>query len=317
MLVALQLPVLPLQEVCTPTEPRLDELSGFAAGADRWFAVSDGGERLEVFVLDPASCDVIDVLSAETDPFDVEDLALAADGALWLADTGDNDLTRETVALHRLAADGVAARYRLTYPDGPHDAEGLLLDASGVPHLVTKEILGAAGVYRPTGALAEPGPTALERVGAVFLGPTDTPGGPVGGGDSTLVTGGAVSPDGSVVALRTYTDAYLFGAPGGDVVAALAGEPVRVPLPGEAQGEAVALTADGTLLSASEGGAPVHAVPGATAQIGPRASASAEPVGADEAAQPSDDELLPMWQAAVLVAVVATGVVLLARRRRA
>jgi len=298
----------------------LDELSGLAAGDDRWFAVPDGGERLEVFVLHPVSCDVTEVRTAETDPFDVEDLALAADGALWLADTGDNDLTRETVALHRLAPDGAAALFRLTYPDGPHDAEGLLLDASGVPHLVTKELLGAAGVYRPAGGLGQPGPTPLERVGAVFLGPTDTPGGPVGGGDSTLVTGGAVSPDGSVVALRTYTDAYLFRAPDGDVVTALAGEPVRVPLPGEPQGEAVALTADGTLLSASEGGAPVHAVPGATARLGAQASARTKPVGAGETAQPPGDELLPTWPSAVLAAVVAsgvvaTGVVLLARRR--
>lgn len=316
MLVALQPPAAP-QEVCTPAEPTLDELSGFVAAGDRWFAVPDGGERLEVFVLDPASCAVTEVVTADTDPFDIEDLALAADGALWLADTGDNDLMRETVALHRLAPDGAADLYRLTYPDGPHDAEALLLDASGVPALVTKDVLGAAGVYRPAGPLAEPGPTPLERVGAVRLGPTDTPGGPAGRAGSAQVTGGAVSPDGSVVALRTYTDGYLFAAPGGDVLTALAGEPVRVPLPGEPQGEAVALTADGTLLSASEGGAPVRAVPGAAAQLAAPAPPPAEPFGAGEATpQPADDELLPMWQAAVLAAVVATGVVLLAGRRR-
>ena len=43
---------------------------------------------------------------------------------------------------------------------------------------------------------------------------------------------------------RTYTDAHLFAAPDGDVVAALGGTPVTVPLPGEPQGEAVALTGD-------------------------------------------------------------------------
>ena len=67
------------------------------------------------------------------------------------------------------------------------------------------------------------------------------------------MTGGAVSADGRVVALRTYTDAWLFAVPdGGGVADALRATPVQVPLPGEPQGEAVAFAADGTLLSGSE-----------------------------------------------------------------
>ncbi|HEY2765328.1 MAG TPA: hypothetical protein VGJ13_15160 [Pseudonocardiaceae bacterium] len=240
-----------VRPLCTPTDPGLAELSGLASDGQRWYAVSDGGTRLRVLVLDPADCTVLDRITAEVDPYDVEDLALARDGALWLADTGDNDLKRSTVALHRLAPDGGARLYRLTYPDGPHDTEALLLDHTGVPYLVTKE-LGVARVYRPSGGLAEPGPTPLARVGTVRIEPTSTPGGPVGTVGSVLITGGAVSSDGLVVALRTYTDAYLFSAPGGDVLAGLATTPVRIPLPGEPQGEAVALTPDGTLLSGSE-----------------------------------------------------------------
>jgi hypothetical protein len=59
----------------------------------------------------------------------------------------------------------------------------------------------------------------------------------------------------------------VLGPKAGDVVAALRGRPVQVPLPGEPQGEALAFTADGTLLSGSEtrGGVPgeLRAVPGA------------------------------------------------------
>ncbi|HEX2297432.1 MAG TPA: hypothetical protein VHH34_02745, partial [Pseudonocardiaceae bacterium] len=240
-----------VRQLCTPGGAELAELSGLAAGTDRWFAVSDGGSALRVVVLRPADCEVIDEITAEVNPYDIEDLALAADGALWLADTGDNDLDRGTVALHRLTQDGDAELYRLTYPDGPHDAEALLLDRAGVPYVVTKD-LDTARVYRPAGALTEPGPTALEQVASLRLEPTDTPGGPVGSVGSELVTGGAVGADGHVVALRTYTDAYLFSAPRGDVVEALAGTPVRIPLPGEPQGEALALAPDGTLLSGSE-----------------------------------------------------------------
>jgi len=297
--------------------PGLAELSGFATDGERWFAVADGGVRLEVVVLDPADCAVLDLITGRGDPFDVEDLALAPDGALWLADTGDNDLVRETVALHRVEPGGDAALYRLTFPDGPHDTEALLLDRMGVPHLVTKELLGGAGVYRPVGPLTEPGPTPLERVGTVAVGPTDTPGGPLGRTGSTLVTGGAVGADGTVVALRTYTDAYLWSAPDGDVVVALGRDPVRVPLPGEPQGEAVALAPDGALLSASEGGTPVRRVPYALALVAPPPTEPSDTAGPEPAdtADPELDRAIVGWQAALLAAGVATVLVLLFRRR--
>lgn len=253
--------------VCTPDDPGLSELSGLAGDARRWFALSDGGTRLRVSVLDPVDCGLLDVVTNGVDPYDVEDLALAADGALWLADIGDNDRDRRSVALHRLTRDGAATVYRLTYPDGAHDAEALLLGRDGVPYVVTKEVVGEAGVYRPSGPLRAPGPTPLTQVAAVRISGTDTPGGPLGRLGSVLVTGGAVSADGRVVALRTYTDAYLFAAPDGDVAAALRRAPVRIPLPGEPAGEALALLPDGTLLSGSEGGAPIRAVPHAVALV--------------------------------------------------
>lgn len=299
-----------VQELCTPTDPRLDELSGLATDGQRWFAVGDSASRLEVMVLDPQTCAVADVISAEVDPHDVEDLALGADGALWLADTGDNYRIRRTVALHRLGTDGDVTTFRLVYPDGPHDVEALLLDLAGVPHLVTKDLLGASGVYRPAGPLAVPGPTPLQRVASLQLGPTDTPGGPLGLG-SSLVTGAGVSPDGTVLALRTYTDGYLYAAPDGEVVAALQRPPIRIPLPDEPQGEAVALAADGTLLSGSEGGAPIRSVRRATALLGvlpPAPSAATGPA--------RDQTHGPSWQAAAVAASVAIGLMLLIRRRR-
>lgn len=310
--------------LCSPPQPELAELSGLAADGQRWFAVPDGGQRLEVYVLDPASCAIDDVVTADVNPYDVEDLALASDGALWLADTGDNDLDRDTVALHRLTRDGEATLFRVAYPDGPHDAEALVLDGAGTPYIVTKVALGPAGVYRPAAPLENPGPTPLQRVGSVRLGPTDTVGGPSGAVGSTLVTGAATSNDGGVLALRTYTDAYLYAVPGGDVAAALDRTPVRIPLPSEPQGEAVALAPDGTLLSGSEDGAPLRAVPDATSLLRsrPAAPASAPPDppadtssdADDEDAVPGDDGL-PPWPAAVLAAVVATILLALGTRR--
>ena len=310
--------------VCTPTDPGLTELSGLAQHEGRFYATGDGGAALRVPVLDPATCATVDVVTAPGDPRDVEDLAVAADGTVWLADTGDNRRTRTTVALFAVK-DGAATLYRLRYPDGPHDGEALLLEHGGRPVIVTKEITGVAGIYAPAGPLVSPGPVDLVRLGQLVIAPTDTPGGPVGQLGSIVVTGGAVSPDGAIVAVRTYTDAYVFAAPDGNAVTALAGRATRVPLPGEPQGEAVAVTDDGRLISGSEaaGGSrpPIRAVtdvrpaPAATSS-----SAPATPASPTTSTAPTAGSGVNVGTGAVLAVLVAGLAVwlvgLLTRRRR-
>ena len=238
---------------CHVSDPRLAELSGLVAVDDQLVAINDGGEQVSVFLLD-AACQVADVHTAAVDPYDPEDLAVAADGTVWLADTGDNNANRPTVALIALRPDGSTSVYRLTYPDRPHDAEALLMAPDGTPYVVTKEILGASGVYRPAAVLVDGGTVAMAKVAAVNLTFTGTAGGPVGQAGQLLVTGGAVARDGSAVALRTYTDAYVWTLVGSDVPAALAAAPVRIPLPDSPQGEAITFAADNqNLLVASEG----------------------------------------------------------------
>ncbi|MDR7303136.1 hypothetical protein [Haloactinomyces albus] len=276
-------------ERCRITDDRLSELSGLVSDGTSWYAVGDGGSSLKVHVLDPQNCAVRDVRTAGIDPYDVEDLALTADGDLWLADTGDNSLRRDTVALHVMPAGGGASLYRLTYPDGPHDAEALMLGSDGVPYIVTKEPLGSAGIYRPTAELVAGQTVPLGKVGSLTVSATQTPGGPMAGSiDSVLVTGAAMSHDGTVVAVRTYTDAYLYPASGGGIIAALQREPLRVPLPHEPQGEALAFEPDGTVLSASEGSHPVRAIPGAVQAArahGMRGSSSTPPQRTTSSAQ--------------------------------
>ncbi|MGW4116492.1 hypothetical protein ACWEFJ_36930 [Actinosynnema sp. NPDC004786] len=314
-------------DVCAVTDPRLEELSGLASDGDRWFAVNDSDNgALEIHVLD-RGCAITRTITAPINPFDVEDLALAPDGTLWAADTGDNGKSRETVALHVVSPDGSARLHRLTYPDGKHDAEALLLDASGIPHIVTKEPIGSALVYRPASALREDAPTPLEQVARVSIGGSDTKGGPLANSVVTrLVTGGAMTRDGTVAALRTYTDAYLFPVPDGDLVTALESDPVRVPLPNEPQGEAIAFDPDGTLLSASEFGnggtsSTVRAVPGAAALAVPPPPATTTtteaPAAADDGTPPADDERSP-WPVVGggAVALVLVGALVRRTRRR-
>ncbi|HEY7812297.1 MAG TPA: hypothetical protein VIC62_03620, partial [Nakamurella sp.] len=232
---------------CQVTDPRLAELSGLVVIGQRMLAMSDGGDRVAVYLLDER-CRIVEVHAAAVDPYDPEDLAVGADRTVWLSDTGDNRHTRATVALIALHPDGSTGVYRLTYPDGPHDAEALLLAPDGTPYVVTKDLLGVAGVYRPVTALVAGGTVALGKVSTVRLHPTGTPGGPVGAAGQVMITGGAVSSDGRHLALRTYTDAYVWPLAGSDVVAALAAAPVRVPLPPAPQGEAISFSADSRAL---------------------------------------------------------------------
>ncbi|MEH6793432.1 MAG: hypothetical protein V7694_04775 [Rhodococcus sp. (in: high G+C Gram-positive bacteria)] len=244
---------------CRPTDPGLAELSGLTSIDGVLYAIGDSGADDRVAVLG-AGCAVERWIDVPVDPYDVEDLS-SYDGSLWLADIGDNQMRRDTVALTRMdPTTGVGELYRLTYPDGAHDAETLLIEPGGRPVIVTKELSGVSGVYVPAGDesvtdLPGPGPTPMRKVGDMAFTATDTVGGPPFVIGSILATGGAVSGD--VAAVRTYTDAYLFRSSDGDIASALvdpAAPRAVVPLPDQPQGEALVFTDDGSLLIASEAG---------------------------------------------------------------
>ncbi|MDV6261496.1 hypothetical protein [Rhodococcoides yunnanense] len=249
------------QTYCLPTDPGLAELSGMTSIDGVLYAIGDSGADDRVAVLD-ANCAVERWVDVPVDPYDVEDLT-AYDGSLWLADIGDNEMRRDTVALTRMdPTTGAGELHRLTYPDGAHDAETVLIEPGGRPVIVTKELSGVSGVYVPAGdesvtELSSPGPTALRKVGDMAFTETGTPGGPPFVLGSILATGGAVSADGTVAAVRTYTDAYLFHPSGGDIASALVDPDAPravVASPDQPQGEALAFLNDGSLLLASEAG---------------------------------------------------------------
>ena len=287
---------------CSITDPALAEISGLVDLGERMLVMNDGGEQVSVTVLD-AGCQVLETRTGDVDPYDPEDLALAADGTIWLADAGDNNASRTTVALIALRSDGSVVVHRLTYPDGAHDSEALLLAPDGTPYLVTKEVLGSSGVYRPTGPLSAEVTVPMERVATVNMTLTGTPGGPVGRAGQLLVTGGAVAGDGHALALRTYTDAYVWPLVGSDVAGALAGTPARTALPESPQGEAISFTADDTqLLVAGEG------VPGDVVVVPVPAGSAASAPESSDGPVPSLSDLTSSGRSPVTSALIAAAV---------
>ncbi|MEU3456531.1 hypothetical protein ABZ671_23460 [Micromonospora sp. NPDC006766] len=241
--------------VCQVRDDRLTEISGMVATTTGFVVVNDSADeepRRRIFFLD-ANCAVVRTVRYPSRPRDTEDLAVDADGTLWVADIGDNDRTRQTVALWKLSPrSDRPVLHRMTYPDGPHDAEALLIAGDGRPIIVTKQG-GAAGLYTPTVDL-KPGATVpLKRVGQVRL-PRTTTRNPFSFLGRAVVTGAATAPDRRRVVLRTYADAFEFDVVNGDVITALTtGTPRITPLPDEPQGESITYSRDGQfLLTVSE-----------------------------------------------------------------
>ena len=67
-------------------------------------------------------------LARNDEPADVEAVAPAPDGGVWVGDIGDNLERRDEVWVHRVTPgrSEPAPRYGLRYPGGPRDAETLL-----------------------------------------------------------------------------------------------------------------------------------------------------------------------------------------------
>ncbi|WP_144300603.1 hypothetical protein [Stackebrandtia nassauensis] len=247
----------PGKKLCEVSDEALGELSGLVATDNGYAAIGDGSDgnvtTVDVIALDDNCASTGQNISGQVEPSDPEDLAVDGKGNYWVADTGDNDGARPSIALHKVTPDAQVSTYRFTYPDNAVDCEALLMQRDGTPIFATKE-LGVSNLYAPEGELDPNGAEApLKKVGSVKIKATKTKGGPeeingipLGDAPSRFVTGGAVSPDGKKAVLRTYTDAYEWKVEGSDVAKSIKdGKPAITPLPEEPQGEAITYTTDG------------------------------------------------------------------------
>jgi hypothetical protein len=244
-------------QVCQVTNANLDEVTGMVASGDVIYAV-EGGTTVQppavtIWTINATTCEA----TSETyglSPVDPQDLALGADGALWVADTGRGlSGGREWVTLERvdLASGADAVAYRALYPaSGPINGTALLLDENNQP-IIIASVGQSALLFRPDAPLqanARDNLPTLQQVGEFRPTDTDTPT-PRGPFGRMVVTGAAMSPDRTKVVLRTESDAYEFTVTGGDIVASITqGTPTITPLPNEENGQAITYSADGSRL---------------------------------------------------------------------
>ena len=234
----------------------LNELSGLVqsrADPGLLWSHEDSGAGPQLWALTPDGRVLGGVTVTGAQAVDWEDIATgpapSGEGnVLYVADIGDNRAQRDSVTVYRIpepspgaGASAPAEQMVLRYPDGPRDAETLLVDPRrGTLVIVSKEISGGRAYSVPR---FTPGEATLRR------GPEVAP---------VFATGGDVSADGRVVAVRGYTSLAVWRRRGGEsIVATLRRAPCTPPTSHfEGQGEALALNRTGTAARTVAEGSP-------------------------------------------------------------
>jgi hypothetical protein len=253
-------------DVGTVASPDLVEASGIAVSRvvpDVLWSHNDsrGGARL--FAFSATGTDLGAFELPGTFAFDWEDIAAGPgpDGTgayLYVGDIGDNFSIRSgQITIYRVpdtdpgsmdASFDEVVPLPYKYPDGVHNAEAIFVDpVEPAMFIVTKDkeqALIFKGSLVPTGE-----ETVLELVGTVFLG--------------AEVSGGDISWDGRVIALRGYRTVWMWNRPTGASVAdAFNTDPCTAPSPEERQGEAIGFDGQFGYWTVSEGGGPtIHSIP--------------------------------------------------------
>jgi len=258
--------------IATIKERAISESSGLVAsrqtpGAYWTHNDSGGGPFIYSFDTRGDSLGAFQVTGAQTR--DWEDISIGPGpqsdkSYLYIGDIGDNNDARADVVVYRVeeptlnaatrkftkklsGTTAPAEAIRLRYPDGPHDAEALLVHpVSGHIYIVIKVVITDPAVYEAAPPFTPGKTTTMTRIGTVHV-PS------LFGG---VVTGGSISPDGRRVALCDYFQGYELVLPTGsnDFNDIWKQRMVGFDLGKRKQGESIAYRNDGkALLATSEG----------------------------------------------------------------
>jgi hypothetical protein len=227
--------------------PAIPEASGIALGGGVLWTHNDSDAPV-LYSID-ASGRPMPVTVAGADVRDWEDLATMSGGlcaagtCLYIADIGDNRESRERITIYEVPVPRAgststtrATATHLRYPDGPHDAEALLVTKRIGIFVITKELPPRVYTFA---ASQNPGETSTLTLSRTL-------------NENVRITGAAVSPDERWVALRSNRMLFVYTLD--DFVNG--GEPVRIDLThfNEPQGEGVTFGSDADLYLVSEGG---------------------------------------------------------------
>ncbi len=210
---------------------------------------NDSGNGSNIFLIDTATATIKVQVNLRNIPnVDWEDMAIGPgprEGKwhLYLADTGDNLERRKSYSIYRFEEpEGFTLnettqliwldsldfdRIHFIYPDGSHDVEACLVDpATSDIYLVSKRDVTSQVYVLPYPQTITNGSYATcYHVGSLPF---------------KEVTAGDISPDGSLIVLKTYREILVWkSVPHEPVFETLSGIPQKLPYIGEFQGEAI------------------------------------------------------------------------------
>jgi len=157
--------------------PSITESSGLVDLGGVMVTTNDSGNPSLLFTVSQVNGKTVGVTDFHTDTHDVEALAPAGPGRVWVGDIGDNDGQRKSISVLRVKVglgriDAHPTVYRLAYPHGHHDAESLVRDRQGRLYVITKAFTGGT-VYRAPLHLRSQRVNRLQAVGHVIEYATD------------------------------------------------------------------------------------------------------------------------------------------------
>ncbi|RYE35886.1 MAG: hypothetical protein EOP42_05355 [Sphingobacteriaceae bacterium] len=219
----------------------------------RFFAITLNGQLKKAFYF-------------KGDAIDCEDIAVGpgtekGKSYIYLGDIGDNHHERRTIEIYRFAEPLIASpktetikcnTFYFKYPDGPRDAETLMVDPFDKLFYIVTKREDSVGVYTAplnasfTDTISLKLQAKLHFKGLPLL---------------KWITAGDISADGKQILLKSYQKVYYWKRkPGEPVWKAMLAKPAELTYTAEKQGEAIGFTPDGKgYYTTSEGkNAPIY-----------------------------------------------------------
>jgi hypothetical protein len=267
----------------TIKDARITESSGLAVdpAGNLYWTVNDSGDRGVAYGIG-LDGKVQGSLNFRAQPRDVEAVAVHED-RLYVADIGDNNERRSFIRVYFFnnpRANGLTVSYHaydFRYPDGPQNAETLLVNDSGRLFIVTKG--RKAAIYKAPAKPDRHGVNKLEEVGSA----------------PSNVTDGTFLPGGNRIALLTYSSVEVIDATSYEVIASAS-------IPDQPQAESLTLSLDEkSLLVGSKGKkSKVYSMP-VPSEATPTPTPSTDPGG--ETDVPEDEATFGQGQQGTLLAI--------------
>lgn len=232
----------------------VNEASGIAASRripGVLWTHNDSGDSTRIFAMTTSGRNLGEFYLAGTSARDWEEIAVGPgpkEGVsyIYVGEIGDNNAVYETKRIYRVEEPSIdsgaaPASHELQgvetitfrYPDGPRDAEALMVDPITRDIYVVSKREASVRVYRAPWPQSTVETITLEHVSTLE--------------GITLLTAGDISGDGTEILLKNYESVFYWRRSAGTTLAdAFRNAPDTLPYVPEPQGEAIAWAADGS-----------------------------------------------------------------------